>query len=288
MPKKSIIILFGIALLISIVVPAYSVNLLQNPSFETWTSLRQPANWTVEDTTQAKIYKESTNVFHGIYSAKMQRLIAGSGSNKGLMQRLTIPGRGQFVARARFKENTDSVSGGITITWRRSDESFLSSWTTTYTVNSANWQVVQRIDTAATDAGVADFLIRTYGTSTTPAGGIVVVDSVFFERVTGNVEENRTTNNLIPFTLEVSPNPFSNFATINFAIEPSSFQCVKIYDATGNIVKTITKSNYTNNVFRTIWDGRNTSGQLVPDGVYFVALETNQNKTKVVKSLLLR
>ena len=287
MPKKSIIILFGIALLISIVVPAYSVNLLQNPSFETWTSLYQPANWTVESVPLTKVSKESTTVFHGIYSAKLQRFVAGTGNNKGLLQRLTIPGRGQFIARCRFRENTDSVSGGILITWRKTDESFISSWPTTYTINSANWQVVQRIDTAPLEAGVADFLIRTYGQTATPAGGVVIVDSVFFERVTGDVEEN-IVGSIKNLRLDVTPNPFSNFATINFVVEPASFRCVKIYDASGNVVKTITEPNYINNGFSTIWDGRNTSGQLVPDGVYFVALETNQNKTKVVKSLLLR
>ena len=287
MPKKSIIIIFGIALIMGYVIPAYSINLLQNPSFETWTSLYQPTFWTVESDTLCKVTKESTAVFHGTYAAKMQRLIAGTGNNKGLLQRLTIPGRGQFIARCRFKENTDSVSGGMLITWRRSDESFISSWSTSYTVNSPNWQVVQKIDTAPIDAAVADFIIRTYGTSSSPAGGTVVVDSVFFELVSGDIEEN-ITSTIKNLRLEVTPNPFSNLTTINFAIEPALFRCVKIYDASGNIVKTITEPNYTTKSLQAVWDGRNTSGQEVPAGVYFVTLETKGSETKVSKALLLR
>lgn len=288
MPKKCIFILFGVALLICLAMPAYPVNLLQNPSFETWTSIRQPANWTVEDTTGAKVYKESTTVFHGTYAAKLQRMIAGTGTNKGLLQQVTIPERGQFIARCRFKENTDSVSGGMTITWRTSSGSFISSWSTQYTSNSANWQVIQKIDTAPLNAALADFIIRTYGTSSSPAGGTVVVDSVFFERITGNIAENNSPISANRFSLEVSPNPFSDVATINFAIEPTSFRCVKIYDASGNVVKTITEPNYTPSGLQTYWDGRNTSGYLVPSGIYFVVLETDKSETKISKVLLSR
>lgn len=68
-------------------------NLLQNPSFETWINSHQPGSpWRVEDTTYAKIYKESTRVFHGTYAAKLQRMLAGTGNNKGLLQRVAIPG----------------------------------------------------------------------------------------------------------------------------------------------------------------------------------------------------
>ncbi|MEO0084108.1 MAG: FlgD immunoglobulin-like domain containing protein [candidate division WOR-3 bacterium] len=286
MHKK--IVFISSILFVSFVTPILAQNLLQNPSFENWTSLYQPANWTVEDTTYARVYKESTQVWHGSFAAKLKRLQAGTGNNKGLLQRITIPSRGQFVARARFLENTDSVSGGIVITWRDASQGFISSWPTVYTVNSQNWQVVQKIDTAPINAAIADFIIRTYGSSSSPAGGTFVVDSAYFALVGGDVDEANTNSNIQGLIFNITPNPFSDFTTISFNVDPKKFRCIKIYDATGNVVKTITQPITNSNPIYINWDGRDISGKLVPNGVYFITLETTDAKTKVAKALLLR
>lgn len=289
MSKTNIITILSIALFMGVLSPVIA-NLLQNPSFETWTSPTQPANWIVESLPFAQVFKESTTVFHGLYSAKLRRLQVGSGNNYGLKQQVTIPGRGRYIARVRFFDNTDSVSGGFLVTWRTAAGGFISSWGTLYTTNSPSWQLLQRnatSDTAPSGAGLADFLIRTYGSSTTPAGGTFFVDSVSFVQVTG-IEENEVSNSIKSLRLEITPNPFSNFTKINFTVDPALFRSIKIYDATGNIIKTITEPNFTNGAFFTTWDGRNMSGKLVAPGVYFIALETNQTETKVVKSLFLR
>ena len=291
MSKRSIITILGIALLVGSITPIFA-NLVQNPSFETWTSLTQPTVWRVEDTNYARIYKESTRVFSGTYAAKLQRLQVGTGNNKGLLQRiiLTSPVRGRYIARCRFYDNTDSVSGGLTITWRAADSSFISSWSTVYTTNQATWQVVERAaatDTAPTNAAIADFLLRTYGTSTTPAGGIFVVDSASFERVTA-IEEQDGSNLKNVLHLEVTPNPFSTNASISFVVNPASFKAVKIYDAAGNVVRTFSSPNYMNDSYKTSWDGHNEHGVLSAPGVYFVVLETNNAESQTVKTLFLR
>lgn len=295
MIKRSIITILGVALLVGSITPVFA-NLLQNPSFETWTSSTQPANWIVESLPYCQVFKDSSTVFHGSYSAKLKRLQVGTGNNYGLKQQVAVTGRTRYIARVRIFENSDSLSGGFLVTWRTSTGGFINSWATIYTTNSSTWQLLQRsavTDTSPANAALADFIIRTYGSSTSPAGGTMFVDSVSFYPVTA-IEENQVSNLQKPLELEITPNPFSNFTKINFTIDPASFQSIKIYDATGNIVKTITEPNFVNGAFlataslTVIWDGRNMSGQLVPPGVYFIALETNRTETKVAKSLLLR
>jgi len=292
MPKKSIITILGIFIIVGSVTPIFAVNMLKNPSLETWTTVRQPQYWTVEDTTACRVFKESTPslVFHGLYSAKFERRIIGTSTNKGLLQQCTIPGRGRFIARARFLDNTDSVSGGLTITWRQLNGTFISSWSTSYTINSPTWQVVERIaatDTAPTGAGLADFLVRIYGVTGASAGKIVYVDSLFFERVTA-IEEENGTNIKNVLSLEVAPNPFRTTTLINFSVNPVNLNAVEIYDVTGNVVRTLTVATQAAGAYKAIWDGKNDKGLLLAPGVYFVVLETNNAETKAVKTLFLR
>lgn len=192
------------------------------------------------------------------------------------------------------------MNGGLTITWRRLDttasNNFISSWSTAYTVNSSSWQVVERAsasDTAPTGAGLADFLIRTYGTSTTPAGGTFFVDSVYFDRYTGSIEE-QTSSIKTQISLEVKPNPFTFSTLINFTMNPINFDAITVYDAAGNIVKTLTALNHIkqslvpSGSYTATWNGYNEKGVLSAPGVYFVVLETKNAETKTIKTLFLR
>jgi hypothetical protein len=292
MPKKSIITILGIFIIVGSVTPIFAVNKLKNPSLETWTTIRQPQYWTVEDTTYCRVYKESTRVFSGNYAAKLIRMQAGTGNNKGLLQQCTLatPARGRYIARVRFYDNNDSCSGGMTITWRQANGTFISSWSTTYTVNASGWQVVERTavtDTAPANAALADFLVRTYGSSGSPAGGTIVVDSMFFEQVGSGVEENGSILKNV-LSLEATPNPFKATTLISFSVNPATFSAVKIYDATGNVVRILTSATQTVGSYKTTWDGRNENGLLSAPGVYFIVLETNNAATKTVKTLYLR
>lgn len=293
MIKRNILIPIVCILIFGSLVPVFA-NLLLNPSFETWTNPRTPANWTVEDTIYAKIYKESTRVFHGAYAAKFQRFQVGETNNKGILQRVAVPGRGRYIASARFYRSSDSARCGLTITWRNSSLAFISSWSTIYADTVLpTWQVIRKAavsDTAPTGAAFADFIIRTYGRSIptpSPSGGTFVADSVSFAAVTA-IEETGNSLSKNSLQLDVKPNPFTNITQINFLVNPASFKAVKIYDATGNLVKTINSMNRNDAFFTTSWDGRNEKGITVASGIYFVALETKNAQTKTVKTLFLR
>ncbi|MBS4016561.1 MAG: T9SS type A sorting domain-containing protein [Candidatus Latescibacteria bacterium] len=293
MSKKSIFLLIASVVMLSFFTPVFA-NLLLNPDFEAWTNFRQPSEWTVEDTVYAKIYKESTRVFHGNYAVKMQRFQIGTGNNKGIFQRVAIPGRGRYIASVRFYRNNDSVLGGLTITWRNANAGFISSWPVLYTDTILpSWQVVRKAaitDTAPTGAVYADFIIRTYGRGAptpSPSGGTLFVDSVSFGAVTA-IEEIGNSISANPLNLEVKPNPFSNTARINFSVNPADFGAVKIYDATGNLVRTIRSIGQAGSSYTTTWDGRNERGILSAPGVYFIVLETKQGQSQALKTMFLR
>lgn len=94
-----------------------------------------------------------------------------------------------------------------------------------------------------------------------------------------SLEENLhtlTTNT----ALKISPNPFTDYLLISYNGNLQNFKNIKIYDATGNLVKTITEANAT-------WNGRDNANNLLSPGVYFVQLETNSEK-KISKVTLLR
>lgn len=260
-------------------------NLLTDPSFENWVSPFQPGGtWRVEDTTYTQITKESTLVFDGNYALKMTRKIAGTGNNRGIFQRVPLPsGRNYSLVRCRFFDNSDSIRGGITVTWRRQDSSAISSWRTIYTTNSPNWQVVQLDTISPDDARWADVIIRTYGiNSSTPAGGTLVIDSAVFITVT-SIDESKNHNK--KSNLIVSPNPFTNYTKISFDAEPLKSEKIYIFDVSGNLIKIINKPDNTDFV---IWYGQDNNGKQLPAGVYFICLESKNNPLQLIKVLFLK
>jgi hypothetical protein len=132
-------------------------------------------------------------------------------------------------------------------------------------------------------ANIGSIALRQGGAGNAPR---VIIDGIrvattWSSAVLG-IEENRLpliTNRL---TLQISPNPFSNYTNISFNTDANIFRSVKIFDVTGNLVKTL------NNLAGShiIWDARNSTGSLVAPGIYFVVLENNNGKSigKVILS----
>ncbi len=92
----------------------------------------------------------------------------------------------------------------------------------------------------------------------------------------------------VSFALHSEPNPFRDRVTIRWRIEDGRWKSedisLRIYDATGRLVKEFILPTASTAIS---WDGRDDSGRKVGSGVYFVRLETgNQKFTR--KVLLLR
>ncbi len=84
-----------------------------------------------------------------------------------------------------------------------------------------------------------------------------------------------------------APNPVSNSATITYTTTQRGFVSLKIYDASGRLVRTLV--NGTEHAGRkTIrWDGKGNDGQDVAAGIYFCQL-TLQSKTVCEKLVVVR
>jgi hypothetical protein len=81
------------------------------------------------------------------------------------------------------------------------------------------------------------------------------------------------------FTLSQSyPNPFNPVAVIEFTIgseKPYSHISLKIYNITGQLVRTLVDEEKTPGTYTVTWDGRNNSNEEVASGVYFYELKSS-------------
>jgi len=67
--------------------------------------------------------------------------------------------------------------------------------------------------------------------------------------------------------LQNHPNPFNTNTIIEYKIQKSGFVNLKIYDINGKLVKTFSQ-NCQAGLNKTIWDGKNSGGDLVASGIY--------------------
>jgi hypothetical protein len=84
------------------------------------------------------------------------------------------------------------------------------------------------------------------------------------------------------------PNPFNPTTTIDFTVKELAPVSVKIYNVSGQLVKTLVNDRFEPGVTHQVsWDGRNDAGQAVSSGVYFYKLVT-KNFTQTKKMVLLK
>ncbi len=113
--------------------------------------------------------------------------------------------------------------------------------------------------------------------------------SVFLrENVTSPGIAENTENPVTSNILNVTPNPFSDIATISYQSAENREINLTIHDITGRTVKTF--SAITSQPFGStsvLWDGTDNEQRRVPEGVYLVTLTTG-NWVETRKALLIR
>jgi len=107
----------------------------------------------------------------------------------------------------------------------------------------------------------------------------IYLDDVMVKAFTMSVEEQKPNNQLLTTMLyAVKPNPIINrFATISFSLAEPLKTSLKIYDASGRIVKTIVNKPLGRGIYNFVWDGKNENNKQVAEGVYFYTLTTGKN-----------
>lgn len=81
------------------------------------------------------------------------------------------------------------------------------------------------------------------------------------------------------------PNPFTKNMEISYHLSAPTKVGLKIYDASGKFIKTLIDKTQSPGFYKTFWNGRNSKGNQVPNGVYFFEFETKKEREvrKVIK-----
>ncbi len=83
------------------------------------------------------------------------------------------------------------------------------------------------------------------------------------------------------------PNPFSSQTNITFQLKSDSQLNIAIYNSKGQKVKTIPQTYYKQGENNFIWNGRNDKDKALPDGIYFLQIES-ERQSQSYKIFLLR
>jgi len=78
------------------------------------------------------------------------------------------------------------------------------------------------------------------------------------------------------FKLEQNhPNPFNPSTEVGFQLPRDSHVKIHIYNLSGQLVKTLVDTEMRLGVHKVTWDGRNSSGEIVPSGVYVMVMQAD-------------
>jgi|GEM_PF-5597011 len=89
-------------------------------------------------------------------------------------------------------------------------------------------------------------------------------------------------------TIFAYPNPFNSSVRISMNNDQSSTVNLRIFDVLGREVYDFENISITNGKRELIWKGKNSVGEILPNGVYFIHLRTDENKTISRKVVLLK
>lgn len=94
----------------------------------------------------------------------------------------------------------------------------------------------------------------------------------------------------LPATFALSesyPNPFTSSASVRYDVAEAARVSLAVFDVTGRIVKTLVDQNLPGGSYAAAWDGKDSGGRLVPNGVYFYRL-TSGDFNATAKTVLMR
>jgi hypothetical protein len=118
-----------------------------------------------------------------------------------------------------------------------------------------------------------------------PGGGGLLAAPINETEEPANDQDNPTA--AATYLSQNAPNPFNPTTMVYFGLEQPCYASVKIFNAAGQLVKSIHEGQLSAGVHAKLWDGTDSAGNKVPSGVYFYCLEAGAFKdTK--KMVLLR
>jgi len=113
-------------------------------------------------------------------------------------------------------------------------------------------------------------------------GNNMYIDYVRLSGRSTGIEENPNKLPTITSLNAPKPNPVTNgLAKISFTISEPTRASLKIYDASGRVIRTLVNTNLESGVYNLTWNGTDDNSNAVAEGIYFYTLTTdNNNYTK--------
>ena len=153
-----------------------------------------------------------------------------------------------------------------------------------YSGNSNGWlEATFNLPVTAGQAFMLRWHFGSDGSVVYPGWYVDDVTGIGFSTTMSSVEEALAPINQVITTLYApKPNPVANgIVHISYSIAEPSKVALKIYDASGRIVKTLVNGQVVRGIYNLTWDGRDDNHRSVAEGIYFLTLETpKQNFTK--------
>jgi hypothetical protein len=166
-----------------------------------------------------------------------------------------------------FIKTLNPLAGYATTNYRPLETTAIPGTWGTYTI------------TIPIDAGLVGQLLQ-FGFSSTATNYVasaVMYDNIFFfKEVAGVGDANRAgVMELRP----AAPNPFTNSTRLDYAMAQPGAADLTVYDVTGRRIATLFHGVANAGSHTATWDGRSSSGQLAPVGVYDAVLQTSAGRT---------
>lgn len=125
------------------------------------------------------------------------------------------------------------------------------------------------------------FGANTWGTRDTPAP---YVDNVRLQLIHEGISAVPPVR--AGFSADAAPNPFNPVVTISWYLPRDGNLALRIYDASGRLVRTLRTGPAAPGPGETVWQGRDEQGRAVPTGVYFCRLESAEESRTLKVTLL--
>ncbi|KPK73731.1 hypothetical protein AMJ87_00995 [candidate division WOR_3 bacterium SM23_60] len=128
------------------------------------------------------------------------------------------------------------------------------------------------IENSSENVGVEYYFNGIYDSLAAPVtDSFTILYTTYPPEQTGIEEEEA----LLPLLLQTrlsqfAPNPFTRTTAVSFQIAHSSTVELKVYDATGRLVRTLSDGVYEPGSYTVNWNGNDDVGRTIPTGVYFV------------------
>ncbi|KPJ73483.1 hypothetical protein AMJ52_03640, partial [candidate division TA06 bacterium DG_78] len=98
-----------------------------------------------------------------------------------------------------------------------------------------------------------------------------------------SVEEQKSSNGM-NVTLFAYPCPFTKSSQLSFCINKQTRTRVRVFDASGSVMRDLFDATLEPGPYSITWDGKDNNGRILPKGVYFYKLETDE--TSITKKTI--